>query len=141
MKKEVVLAIIVGFSLGLIITLGIYTARRALRRQTPLTSPPETSASPSPTPSHGLTITSPTEEALLDQDKVILQGLTTPNSLVTVITPQDNLIVTANSAGEFQTQISLVGGVNQLQIVALTPDGQRAETSLTLTYSTVIIEP
>lgn len=141
MKKEVVLAIIVGFSLGLIITLGIYTARRALRRQTPVTSSPQASASPSPTPSHGLTITSPAEEALLDQDKVILQGMTTPNSLVTVITPQDNLIVTANSTGEFQTQVSLVGGVNQLQIVALTPDGQRAETSLTLTYSTATIEP
>ena len=141
MKKEVVLAIIVGFSLGLVITFGIYTARRALRRQAPVISSPEASPSPSPTPSHGLTITSPAEEALLDQDKVTLQGLTTPNSLVTIITPQDNLLVTANSAGEFQIQISLVGGVNHLQIVSLTPDGQRAEANLTLVYSTATIEP
>ena len=141
MKKEVSLAIIIGFILGLIITFGIYTANKALKnRQASSTSAsPSPQAQASPTPSHNLTVTSPADEALLDQDQISLTGSTSAHALVTILTEKQQLITYADASGNFQVEIKLIGGANDIFVTALTPQGQEAKTQLTLVYSTAKI--
>ncbi len=61
MRKEVLVAIIIGFGLGLVITFGIWTANKALKTAAPPTPPTEEKeeVTPTPAPTLELLITSP----------------------------------------------------------------------------------
>ena len=139
MKKEVLLAIIIGFTIGLIITFGIYTARKALNQHQSITPTPSPQISPSPSSSQTLTLTEPENETVSDQEKITLAGTTNPQSLVTIFTQEDEIIVYANDQGKFSTPITLVGGANDITVTSISPAGPTAQTRLTLVYSTVKI--
>jgi len=134
MKKEVVIAIIVGFVLGLAITFGIYTAQKALKnKQVPTESP---SSQIDLTPSHSITITSPENEALVDNEEVTLTGTTTSLSSITIISQDSQIITTANEQGNFTATLELSGGANPINITSYDPDGNQAETQIVIAYST-----
>lgn len=140
MKKEVILAIVIGFGIGLLITFGIYTARTALERKT--------AASPSPTPefspeasasSHQITITEPKPDTLTDTDKVTVTGSTTPESAVTLITAETQKIVVADKTGRFSAELELTGGINEISVTSFAPDGAKSQVTITIVYSTAEI--
>lgn len=141
MKKEVILAIVIGFSLGLVITFGIYTARQALNRHQNANPSPSPQAAPAATSVHSLTLTAPEDEAVLSQPTATVSGMTTANALVTLFTESEELLVYADASGKFSAPITLVGGSNDITVTAITPDGLTATTQLTLIYSTATIEP
>ena len=69
-KKEVLIAIIIGFGLGLVITFGIWTANRALK-----TSAPQEEGSPeeitnTPRPAFSLIINSPEDSSVSDKEEI-----------------------------------------------------------------------
>ncbi|MBI2010068.1 MAG: hypothetical protein HYS86_02695 [Candidatus Chisholmbacteria bacterium] len=138
MKKEVILAIVIGFAIGLLITFGIYTARTALENA-PQNPSPQPSASPENSTQAGLIITTPANEALVDTATIPLEGTATPEAIITIITPEGQQIITADSEGNFATEIELAGGANEIQISAFTPEGLKTEVSLTVVYSTAEI--
>lgn len=141
MKKEVILAIVIGFSLGLVITFGIYTARQALNRHQSANPSPSPQSAPAATPVHSLTLTAPEDEAVLSQPTATVSGMTTANALVTLFTESEELLVYADAGGKFSAPITLVGGANDITVTAITPDGLTATAQLTLIYSTATIEP
>jgi len=142
MKKEVVLAIITGFVIGLLITFGIYTARTSLEKN----QSPDATASAQPTgnlqPSSptGLTVIKPLNYTLVDTDEIQVQGTTFPNATITLITTVENSIVTADDDGDFTIQLELEGGLNQIQITAYDKTASdSAQTQLNIVYSTAEI--
>jgi len=142
MKKEVVLAIITGFIIGLLITFGIYTARTSLEKN----QSPDTTVSAQPTGNFqtssptGLTITKPQNHTLVDTDTVQLHGATFPNATITLITTLKNQIITANGDGDFTTDLELEGGLNQILITSYDQTASdSAQTQLNITYSTANI--
>jgi hypothetical protein len=140
MKKEVILAIVIGFSLGLVITFGIYTARQAFNRHQ--AANPSPSPTPATLPSHRLTLATPENEAVLGESTATISGTTTAKALVTVLTEADEIVVYADSVGKFSATMTLVSGANDIKIVSLVPDtNETAEAQLTLIYSTATIEP
>ncbi|OGY17732.1 MAG: hypothetical protein A2784_01250 [Candidatus Chisholmbacteria bacterium RIFCSPHIGHO2_01_FULL_48_12] len=141
MKKEVILAIVIGFSLGLVITFGIYTARQAISRHQTTNPSPSPQASPVTSSAHGLTITAPEPETVFTKTEATVSGMTTPNALVTLFTQEAEVIVYADTTGKFSTPVTLVGGANDITITAITPEGLTATTTLILIYSTATIEP
>ena len=141
MKKEVILAIIIGFSLGLVITFGIYTARQAVSRHQAANPSPSPQAAPAATSIHSLTLTAPETETVFTTAETTISGTTTPNALVTLFTEDTELLVYADNTGKFSTPITLVGGANDITVTAITPDGLTATAELTLIYSTATIEP
>ena len=143
MRREVLLAIIVGFTIGLIITFGVYTARKALNNRTVTLPQPTPVASPQTTvTTHFITVTQPETETVHSQEKIALTGTTTPNSVVTVFTEEDEILIYADAEGKFSANIELIGGANIIKLVSINPDSnQTAETELTLVYTTATIEP
>lgn len=140
MKKEVILAIVIGLILGLLITFGIYTARTALTKApTASQEKPLVSPSPEPTESATITITSPATEALIDTETVTITGKTLPESTVTLVSDSDQQLVATSADGSFTADFELAGGINQIVISAFTPEGKQAETTLTLVYSTAAL--
>lgn len=146
MKKEVLLAISIGFILGLIITFGIYTANKSLKSlptsgQIPTSTPPanQPTSTPAPTLKPGefsLTITEPADEALVTQNSLVLKGKTASGAVISVLSETSQTQTTANDSGDFSATISLEGGFNRITVTAYDKDGKTASQSLMVTYTT-----
>ena len=148
MKKEVFLAIAIGFALGLVITFGIWTANKSLKNL-PKSSPapsiaPQSEVGPTPAPTNQvtgnlLTITSPADEALVNTPKITLTGTAVPSSIITVIYEDGQVVTTADASGNFSLDVPLVGGYNIIKVTAFDKSGASSEQTLTVTYTTAKI--
>ena len=89
-----------------------------------------------PTPARELTLTldSPADQTLAVQDEILISGTTTPGATVAVYTEEDEVIVETDPAGRFETTVTLVPGINSLNINAFLPEGQEKSVSLTIVY-------
>jgi len=145
MKKEVFLAITIGFALGLVITFGIWTANKSLRQPSTMT----TDASPtpqSPTPAAQqtktpqtnslVTITSPEDEALFNTATITVSGTTQANLPVILAYETGEQILEADAEGKFSAQVPLEGGYNVISATVFDPNGKEVSSMITVTYTT-----
>ncbi|MBP8590847.1 hypothetical protein KBI33_00030 [Candidatus Shapirobacteria bacterium] len=146
MRKEVILAIAGGVILGLLVMGGLWWTSRttseknlAVPSSAPIENQSPTLALLTPVLSLPLKIESPEDESISGEEKVVLKGETAPGSVVVVIYPEGENIVEADGEGKFETEILLVGGVNEIKVTAYDKDGSKAEANLTLIYSTAKI--
>lgn len=149
MKKEVFLAVLVGFGLGLLITFGIWTANRNLKSISPATNDPETTPVITPIPTIDpqakpsgnsvvpLEITSPAQDELLvNTSAFTLTGKTGPGNSVSVAFENGQKILTADETGVFSLDLKLEGGYNRINLVAYDANGNSATKEIMITYST-----
>ena len=146
MKKEILIAIIIGFVLGLVITFGIWTANKSLKEGT--TSNQQTGVTengnitPAPTQAEEklpLTIISPENNALLNQEKLEIVGKTSPKVVVAISYEEGEKIIEADEEGNFTLEITLVGGSNEINISAFDSQGNEASKTLNIVFSTAEI--
>jgi hypothetical protein len=147
MKKEVLLAIIIGFGLGLIITFGFWQANKALKEVAPKQQLPpqqaqeEEKALP-PTPSASLlslVITFPEDNSIINKEKINISGKTSSGATVIITYEEGEKIIEADENGNFSTEITLVGGANEITVSAYDEEGNEATKTLNLVYSTTEI--
>ena len=151
MRKEVLVAILLGLGIGAVVTLGIFTARKALtgaggaqEQDGPAkqaTSDKQQATSPAITgekteKQHTVTLTSPNDGSVTATEKITLAGATTPGSTVTISGGETDTVVISDEKGQFSMEITLVGGDNEINVVSFSPKGEKAETVLTVVYST-----
>ena len=136
MKKEVFLAILLGLSLGLIITYGFYRARNsALIKQTDLlTASP--SVSPSTTPNSDLIIFSPTDESIVDTADITVAGTTTAQNLMVIFVNQIEYLTSADQTGTFSQKVKLENGSNVITVISLDEDGGQVSQELIVIFTT-----
>lgn len=145
MKKEILIAIIIGFVLGLVITFGIWTANKSLKEGTSTQSSQitekEINITPSPQAEEKLplTIISPENNALVNQEKLEIVGKTSPKSMVAIIYEEGEKIIEADEKGDFTMEITLVGGGNEINISAFDSQNNEASKNLNIVYSTAEI--
>lgn len=135
MKKEIFLAVLVGLCLGLIITYGVYRARKS---DVDLAHQATTAAStPTPTPEETLlVIHSPEDEIITDQETVSVAGTTTPQAFVVIFTNGEEQIIQADDSGNFSVEAKLETGSNIITVHSLDEDGKSTQSELTLIYTT-----
>lgn len=142
MRKEVIFAIILGFALGLIITLGIWQANKAIKNQQTQTTNEE---SVLPTQSvdainkvvpFSLTIVKPEDESLSSTDITPVSGTTEPGAQVVVISEKSEEIIEADENGVFSTNVGLVSGTNEITVTAYSNNGDEVTKSILVGYST-----
>lgn len=142
MRKELFVAIALGFGIGLVVVFGIITARSALRKHIVVTNNGATSSTVSPTPSsaaaatNALTITNPQDGEVVTTDKVTLRGKTSPGANVIISTEKADALIAADNSGSFSSDISVVSGANDIRIVSFDASGDRSEMTMTIVYST-----
>ena len=140
MRKEVIIAIILGFALGLVITFGIWKANKALKREVPEEVPVvEEVLEPTPTPAFSLEIISPADESISDESTVTITGKTQPGSVVAVAAEKGEEIIETDEAGNFEVEVDLISGINEIEITAFGLEGEEASKSLAIVYSTAEI--
>lgn len=142
MKKEVVLAVVLGLVVGLIITFGIYTANRALqqRREKQNTKQTETPP-PAPEQQSSIRIFAPEDGTIVDTDTVRLSGTTLPNAdIVIFLNTENEIVTTADTTGNFSVDLTVTGGSNVIETVVTNAQGQQERDVRTVVYSTANLE-
>jgi len=145
MRKEVFIAIAIGFFLGLVITFGIWTANKALKETAPKKEetilPKQTTEEqlPTPTPQTLLVITSPEDNSVSNKEKIEVSGKTTPGATVVILYEEGEKIIEANEGGIFSSEITLVGGSNEITVSTYDDQGNEISKTLTVVYSTAEI--
>ena len=141
MRKEVLIAIVLGFGLGLLITFGLWSANKAMKQkeELPPTAEETTPAlSPTPTPaSFSLAILTPEDESVQAEEKITISGSTEPEAQVIIISNKDEVIVEADTAGKFSAEITLENGTNDIAITATNEAADEATKTISVVYSTV----
>lgn len=142
MPKEALIAIIIGFLFGLIITFGVYTANRSLKEQEVEAEAPSPTAPASreSSPEALLVIDSPENESLVSEEKLVLRGRSNPEAIIAIFTEENEHLLTASKEGTFSAEITLVKGVNNIKVTAVDKENQKTEQDLTIVYSTATIE-
>jgi len=143
MKKEIGIAIVIGFILGLIITFGIWTANKSLKENASTQQKEENTQnvalnqekSPTTEEKMSLKILSPENNALVSDTKVKITGKTLPNINVVILGEESENVLQTDEQGQFTQEITLVGGTNEIKISAFDNDGAEASVNLNLVYS------
>jgi len=144
MKKELLIAIVSGLFLGLIVTLGIFTANKALNEQKQKKLALTPSTTPVPNSNHqqkNLNITSHESFDLINQSEVTLAGIAWPEAIVTLLSEKDNLLVQADNEGIFTFKFNLIKGFNEITVIATDESGNTQTNNLVLSYSTSKLVP
>ena len=147
MRKEVLVAIVLGFGLGLLITFGVWQANKKLQKPAEVIPTPAISTDvspapeqPTPTPDHrGLVINTPENNSLFNEEEIEVSGQTVPSSIVVVFYEEGEKILEANEEGAFSTTVTLVGGNNEIMVKSFADDGTKIEQTVNVVYSTAEI--
>jgi len=143
MKKEILIAIVIGFALGLLITFGIWTANKAILTKSE--APPEEKevqeiVEPTPIPvGFSLNILSPQDETLIDTNKAEIKGSSVAAAIIVIVAENGEKIIEADENGSFATEVSLVRGINEITITAFNQEGEKTSETLSVVYSTAEI--
>jgi len=133
MRKEVVLAVIIGVILGGVILYGINLANQSASSNTPATKTAD-NETVAPTPSNSgnsITFITPEDHAVITDNQISLKGTTEPNANLAIITESDDILATADANGNFSTPINLLSGANTISVTSV--DANQATTSASIT--------
>lgn len=136
MRKEVILAIVLGLILGTVIVAGYYRANRAVRLQD---NTDTTRVTPTPTTIAGselLAITGPEEGDIFASPIATISGNTSPDARVLIVSEKDQIFLKPSAQGFFSQEVSLIGGANHISITAVSTTGSRADKELNLVFTT-----
>ncbi len=143
MKKEVILAIVIGFGVGLIATFGIFNAQKSLNEagkiQTPQASEEENKPTGGPIVTQTLALSAPLDQAIIKEGKVTVSGITTPQSWVIIMGEKGEKVLQADLKGNFESEMLLVSGENEIGVQAVSETGEKVSKILTVVYSTAEI--
>jgi len=143
MKKEILIAILIGFILGLIITFGIWTANKSLKdnqEETPQTGGVSILQPEEETKENlSLKIIEPVNNSISEEEEITIKGSASPSAIITIIYQEGEKILEADEEGSFETEISLVGGTNEIEISAYDEEDNKTTKTLSIIYSTAKI--
>lgn len=134
MRKEIIFAILAGVTFGLIIAFGVWRANIALRPDGASTTAPEDTSRVADE-SYGITIAKPQDYQVMTTSPVVLTGISKPNIWIVISAEEEDYVAKTDGSGEFEIEVDIVGGVNEIIITAFDASGAEVQEKLTLVYS------
>lgn len=139
MKKDVVVAILVGFLLGVVVALTASNLPKIIgenlkkSKALPIVSPTPLATS---TSILEFAVEEPKDESVSDSKTLSITGLTRPNQTVVLASETDHDVLTADSSGRFASKLDLIEGVNRIYITVYDAAGNSAAKTLNIYYTT-----
>jgi hypothetical protein len=134
MRKEVILAVIIGIILGGVILYGINLANNSSRFNPNKNDTEVNSNGVAPTPTkkseNQITIISPQDNSVMTEAQTTLRGSAKPNVNIAIITESDDILTGSDNSGNFSSVINLISGENQINVTAV--DEKQATSSSTI---------
>lgn len=147
MRKEILLAIIVGVIVGLGLTFGLYLLRQRLSDTSTVRTIEESREGKNPesdetteTSTQSLVLQLPQADTYSETAELRVVGRAIPNSyIVTFVGPQE-FITTADADGDFSKTITLQAGGNRVTVVATSPDGVQETVVRSVVFSSANLD-
>ncbi len=141
MNKDALLATLIGFGIGLLIT-GLLLAGPNFLKLFPPIKLPTISFSqqkkvslPTPTPvQFAVTIESPLPDSIESNEVLLVSGATSPGATVVIGGPTDETVVVVKDDGKFAGKVTLVEGKNDVVVTSYLNDKQ-ATSAVTAYYT------
>jgi hypothetical protein len=134
MRKEVILAVIIGVILGGVILYGINLANSSSNLNSDETNQDGNGNQNTPTATkkseNSVTVIFPQNNAVVTEAQLTLKGTAKANSNVAIITESDDILTVSDSAGNFSSPINLINGENMITVTAV--DEKLATTSASI---------
>ncbi len=144
MRKEIIVAVIMGLILGMVIAYGIYRTNQTIDNKIENTNTNNGLSSPSEDTSINnevkLTVIEPENLDGIIENPITLSGLTQQNSYVVVSSENDDVVLKSDTKGGFSTTVNLLGGINQILVKSPNPDKLSDGHIITLVYSSEFIK-
>lgn len=139
MRKEVALAILFGLTVGLVIAFGVWRANNAYQsKQSSTSDTPEATQNTADDKPEELTISllKLEENDIVTESPLNISGITKPNTHIVISAEDEDYILISDRQGNFQSDIDLVGGVNQLILSVYDGEGLSSSQNINVIYST-----
>lgn len=115
MKKEVLVAIFVGLSMGLIITFGVYRVKNSITEK-PVAQFVEEAGIPETTTPTLLALHNPEDGKIQTERELTITGTTIANSFVVTFVNNEDYISTSDESGSFTIKVELESGENIIRV-------------------------
>ena len=139
MHKEILIAIVLGSLLGLVVAFGVWKTNSAFESRQKVTeeggTQEEEDATTSDVTELKLTLIGPSDKTAVTNSTLVLSGAMRPSSLVLAVGEDEQIIGKSNANGEFELELELVGGLNQISIYAFDNNGGSVSDSVMIAYS------
>lgn len=140
MKKDVTVAVIVGFILGAVVAITFVNLPKLLKKGSdvaqnvsfPSITPTITTTI---SPSENLIIDEPSDESIVAKNSVNIVGKTKANNTIVAVSEVDGIIKTASDDGSFSFPFKLSEGGNKIYIATYDKNGTSETKILTLFYT------
>ncbi len=141
MKKEVILAIAIGFFIGLVLTFVFYRSQLNSQETGFLSPLPSNQGQNQNSSSEKLTLTilSPIDQSISTEAQTSIIGKTNPLFWVVIMGEKGEKMIQADNQGNFQISLLLISGENEIVATALNDQGEKTSQTLTIVYSTIEI--
>lgn len=137
MRREVLVAIILGVGLGILVAFGVWRANIALSDKTPQAQTSDkNSKSQEEAVFSNLVITQPEDLSVVSVDTILVKGSSSPKSTVVVLSDGQQEVYPAREDGNFESQIKLEAGINEIVVISVDETGNEEEQKLNIVYST-----
>jgi hypothetical protein len=130
MNKDAILATLIGFGIGLLIT-GLLLVGPNITKSLPKIKLPTTASTTTPTPTPSqftVTIESPLAEAIENSTDVLVSGVTSPGSTVVIAGSVDDTAVVAQADGKYAGKVTLTEGKNDIIVTSYQQTKQASQT-------------
>jgi len=139
MRKEIVIAIIAGITVGLAIAFGAWRANSALKvKQNDDNQTTSTTQQQTNTPTQeklDISLVHLEDYDVFTETPVKITGITKPGSIVVISGENQDYTLESASDGTFEQDVDLTGGVNQILFSVLDKNGEKANKKVTVVYS------
>lgn len=133
MRKELIVASIIGIGFGLVIAFGVYRINSSLKPngyKTQSTPNPKTVIS-----ELKITLDKPQNNDVLTVDSIPVTGITKPLTWITVSGEDEDYVVQSDDKGLFSQDVNLIPGVNQIKLTAFDALGAQSLEKVLVVYS------
>ena len=137
MNKDALLATLIGFGIGLLITGLLLVGPNILPLLPKIQRPKHSLVTPTPTPTpktNDLIIESPLPDSIENISALLVSGSAPPNTTIVIAGPSDESVVAVTQDGKFAGKLTLVEGKNDITVTALSKDKTSAQ-NVTVYYT------
>ncbi|NCN06670.1 MAG: hypothetical protein GW946_02390 [Candidatus Pacebacteria bacterium] len=142
MKKEILLAIIIGLAFGLVITYGLYRVRKATQsaKTQPISTTAPTTPTEEPAVAAQLTILHPEDNTVQEESSTTVTGTALPDTIIVLFANDMEYITTSDASGNFSFTVDLDEGSTILTVHAVNEDGETVTAQRAIVVSSLLFE-